>query len=337
MNEYWVLTEERQSDSIKRNASRSTELIFFVETSKASGQSTAAFRRLRQMMRKHPLFFFFLMAYAFSWIVFIPYMLSEWGILQGDYHPFYVIHTFGPALAAIVMISIVEGRAGLLGFWQRIRQWRASWQWYLFILLGIPALVMLGVIIQPGALANFKGLTPLLPVSYLLWYVAVFFLGGPLGEEPGWRGFALPRMQPRYGPLWGTLFLGVLWAFWHLPDFLTASKGGGPGTGFATFLTNFPIFMLAVVSLAVIMTWIFNHTRGSIFTAVLAHASVNTPEAVLIPLFPAMDMISLHLASLIGFGVPAMLIVILTRGRLGYEPSQATALRPGEIEAKSTL
>jgi uncharacterized protein len=60
--------------------------------------------------------------------------------------------------------------------------------------------------------------------------VAVFLLGGPLGEEPGWRGFVLPRLQPRFGPLGGTLLLGFLWGCWHLPEFLTPIEHGGPGT-----------------------------------------------------------------------------------------------------------
>ena len=291
-----------------------------METLKTSSQSTVAFGSLRKMVQKHPLFFFFLLAYTFSWIVFIPYVLSEWGILPGNFTILYILHTFGPALAAIVMTAIIAGRTGLHDLRQRIRQWRASRQWYLFILLVIPALVMLGVIIQPGALASFKGLTPLLLLSYPVYYIATFFGGGPLGEEPGWRGFALPRMQPRYGPLLGTLFLGVLWSCWHLPDFLTVSKGGGVGTDWTTFLTNFPIFALGVISLAVIMTWIFNHTHRSIFTAILAHASVNTPESSgLIALFPAVSMIGAHWGLFIGFGVPALLIIILTRGRLGYK------------------
>jgi membrane protease YdiL (CAAX protease family) len=231
------------------------------------------------------------------------------------------------------MTAIIAGKTGLHELRQRIRQRRMPWQWYLFILLVIPGLVMLGVILQPGALANFKGLTPALLVTYPLYYVIVFFGGGPLGEEPGWRGFALPRMQPRYGPLWGTLLLGVLWSCWHLPDFLTASKGGGQGTGLVTFLTNFPIFTLGVMSLAVIMTWIYNHTRGSVFTAILAHASVNNPELVLIPLFPAMSMIALHLALLIGFGVPALLIIVLTRGQLGYQPDQKQLLISEMLQA----
>lgn len=293
-----------------------------METSKASGQSTAASRSLRQVMRQHPLFFFFLMAYAFSWILLIPSVLSAWGILPGDFTVTFVLHTFGPALAAIIMTSIVEGRAGLLRLRQRIRQWRAGWQWYLFILVGIPALILLGIIIQPGALASFQGLTPVLLVSYPLTFVAVWFGGGPLGEEIGWRGFALPRMQPRYGPLWGTLLLGVLWSFWHLLEYLMPTQGGGPGTGLATFLTNFSMFFLMVLALAIIFTWVFNHTRGSIFISITAHASIDTPQVVWVPLFLAVDYTSLILAGLIGFGVTALLIVFLTRGRLGYQPSQ---------------
>lgn len=284
-----------------------------MDTSKAYGQSIDAARSLRQVMRQHPLFFFFLMAYAFSWIILIPYVLSDWGIIAGNFTFTFYAHTFGPTLAAIIMTSITEGKAGLLRLRSRIAQWRAGWQWYLFILVAIPALVLLGIIVQPGTLASFQGLTPVLLVSYPVAFVAVLIAGGPLGEEIGWRGFALPRMQPRYGPLWGTLLLGVLWGFWHLADFLTPVHGG--------FLTNFPIFILLVIALAVIFTWVFNHTRGSIFTAILAHASVNTPEAVLVPLFLVVDQTRLNLALLIGFGVPALLIVILTRGRLGYEGS----------------
>jgi membrane protease YdiL (CAAX protease family) len=275
------------------------------------------------MMRKHPLFFFFLMAYTFSWILLIPSVLSAWGILPGDFTVTFVLHTFGPALAAIIMTSIIEGKAGLLRMRQRIGQWRAGWQWYLFILVGVPVLMLLGIMIQPGALASFQGLTHALLLSYPLAFVAVWFGGGPLGEEIGWRGFALPRMQPRYGPLRGTLLLGVLWCFWHLLEFLMPTQGGGPGTSLATFLRNFSMFFLMVVALAIIFTWLFNHTQGSIFISITAHASVNTPQVVLIPLFPAVDYTNLILAGLIGFGMLALLIVILTRGRLGYQPSQA--------------
>jgi membrane protease YdiL (CAAX protease family) len=119
-----------------------------------------------------------------------------------------------------------------------------------------------------------------------------------------------------------------------LVDFLTASKGGGPSASLATFFVNFPVFFLMVISLAIIFTWIFNHTGGSIFTAILAHASVNILEPLLIPRYLALDQISLHRALLIGFGATAVLVVILTRGRLGYQPNQGQPLGPGEGQAQ---
>jgi len=296
--------------------------MVIMETSKASGQSIAASRSLRQVMRQHPLFFFFLMAYAFSWIISIPYVLSVWRILPGDYTIAFILKPWvGPTLAAFIMTGITEGKAGLRRLRHPLQQRRAGWQWYLFILVGIPALLLLGIIIQPGMLASFQGLTPVILVSYPVYFVVVFF-GVAMPEEIGWRGFALPRMQPRYGPLWGTLLLGVLWGFWHLLYFLTPDHGGGPGTSFATFLTNFSIFLLMVITLAIIFTWVFNHTQGSIFIATLLHASIDTPQLVWIPLFLAVGETSMDLAILIGFGVPALLIVILTRGRLGYQPGE---------------
>jgi CAAX protease family protein len=304
-----------------------------MESSKASAQATAASSSLRQVMREHPLFFFFLMAYAFSWITLIPYILSVWGILPKFFNFAFDLNPFlGPTLAAFIMTSITEGKAGVLRLLRRYIQWRAGWQWYLFILLGIPALLVLGIMVLPGALASFHGLPPLFLVKYAVSFVLILILGGALGEEPGWRGFALPRMQPRYGPLWGTLLLGVLWTCWHLPHFLTPAQGGGPGTSFATFLTNFPIFLCSVILIAIIFTWVFNHTRGSLFIAILLHASIDTSSA-LVPLFPGLNTTGSDLAAVIGWGVPALLIVILTRGRLGYQPGQEQSWRQEEVEA----
>jgi len=283
-------------------------------------------------MRQYPLFFFFLIAYGFSWIMVLPFILSEWGILSGDYTITFILKSYGPFLAAYLMLRVTEGKEGVLRLRRSIRQARAGWGWYLFVFLGIPALILLGIILQPGTLASFQGLKPALLVSYLITYVLVFFGGGPLGEEPGWRGFALPRLQSRLGPLQGTLLLGVLWTGWHLPDFLTSAQGGGPGTGFDTFLKNFSYFLMMVTALAIIFTWIFNNTRGSVFLAILAHASVNTPQLVLVPLFPTVDFTKLNLAALITFVVVALLILVLTRGRLGYQIDNEQHLELNENE-----
>jgi membrane protease YdiL (CAAX protease family) len=285
-------------------------------------QSTSGSGSLQQALRRHPLFFFFLMAYAFSWILDIPVILSEWHILPKTaltFNFFFIIKSFGPFLAAYIMTRIMEGKEGWLKLRSRFRLLRVGWQWYAFILLGIPALLLLGILVLPGAQASFQGFPPHFLIIYLVSFILIFFGGGPLGEEPGWRGFALPRLQSRHGALRGTLLLGVLWTFWHLPDFLTSAQKGGPGTGLYPFYSGLPVFFLEVMALAIIFTWVFNHTEGSVFIAILLHTSYNA-FGVVQPLFSAPIVTSTDLPFVISTGVLALLIVILTRGQLGYQP-----------------
>lgn len=293
---------------------------------KTSTHSTASSKSLRQVMSEHPLFSYFFLAYAFSWIISIPIVLSEWGYLpESLFIPLFAIKPFvGPFLAAFWMTRITEGQEGVLRMRRSMVHTRVAWLWYPLILLVIPALFVLGIAIQPGALAGFQGFPPHYLITYLVNFVVILLVGGPLGEEPGWRGFALPRVQQRYGPLWGNVLLGIVWAFWHLPDFLTRAQGGGPGTGWGTFFTNLPIFVLLVMALTVIMSWVYNHTQASLFIAILLHASINT-AGILPELFPAANipvMTMSNIALLVGLAVPALLILILTRGRLGYQPAQ---------------
>ena len=295
-------------------------------TVKGPAKPAAPSSDLKAAMLRHPLLFFFLMAYAGSWIVSIPIVLSEWGYLPKSlFVPLFFIKPFvGPFLAAYIMTRVVEGKEGWRRLRRRLVQTRAGRQWYLFILLGIPALFLLGIFVLPGAASSFQGFPNSSIVYFLVFYlvnfILIFFGGGPLGEEPGWRGFALPRMQTRYGALNGALLLGVVWAFWHLPDFLTSAQGGGPGTGWSNFFTNLPIFVVMVVTISIVMTWVYNHTQGSLFIAILLHASINT-SGILPQLFAPKNMSIMtlgNLAMLIAMVVPAVVILVATRGKLGY-------------------
>jgi hypothetical protein len=97
-----------------------------MEDTKASGQPPVAPGRLQQAMRQHPLLSFFVLAYAISWVLFIPYVLSEWGVLRGNFTFTYILHTFGPSLAAIIVTGVTQGKAGVHRLRQRVRQWRAG-------------------------------------------------------------------------------------------------------------------------------------------------------------------------------------------------------------------
>jgi uncharacterized protein len=295
----------------------------------ASSHPTASSRHLQQVMERYPLFFYFLLAYAFSWIVATPYVLSVWGFLPGFFaFTFYLGPFLGPTLAAFIMTSVTEGKDGVHRWLRRFLIWRFGWQWYAFILLGIPALVVLGILVLPGARESFVAPQPSFVLLYVAQFLAILVLGGPLGEEPGWRGFALPRLLPRYGPLRGSLLLGVLWAGWHLPDFLTPAQHGGPGTTWSDFFTNLPIFVVEVIAMTIIFTWVFNHTRTSIFAAILLHASIDS-TSTLTRVFPAPIINNTDLEVLIPFGITALLLVGLTRGRLGYRPGRLAPSQAG--------
>ena len=297
-----------------------------MKSSRAPIETTSGSGKLQRWMRKHPLFCFFFLAYTFSWITLIPFVLSEWGVfsLPGATASTFIftLHTFGPAVGAYIMLRIAEGKEGWRSLWRRIRRVRVGWMWYAFVLLGVPAVMLLGILLLPGAPASFRGLPRYVVVRYLVVFILIFFGGGPLGEEIGWRGFALPRMQARWGSLRATLLLGVLWTFWHLADFLTAAQKGGPGTGLFPLTHHLPVFLLQVMALAIIFTWVFNRTGGSVFIAILLHASYDAFASSAQPLFAAPIVSRTDLPFAISMAALALLILILTRGRLGYRSEQ---------------
>lgn len=138
----------------------------------------------------------------------------------------------------------------------------------------------------------------------------ILLVGGPLAEEPGWRGFALPRLEQQVGPLLGTLILGALWGLWHLPLFLFTPGYNGAGTGFAGIGLPFVSFVIGEVALSVIFTWVFNNTGGSLWLSMLLHASVNTIIGAV--LLTQRGYLSLYLI----YWVVAVLLMVITQGRL---------------------
>jgi len=252
------------------------------------------------------LFFFFLLAYGFTSVYVLVFLVL--------FHVPLNLCVLEPPLSAFILTAVTEGTPGIRRLLRRIVLWRVGLSWYLFACFGILVLCLLGTIILPGAFYHAPSLSFVLnvPLNFLL-----AFLMGPLFEELGWRGFALPRMQRLQGPLIGSLLLGILWAFWHLPLFLMpgfAEQNGGLS------LASVSVFTLTAIAITIIMTWAFNHTWGSLLIVMLIHNSVNTSQEVVNGLFPSQTHSDLN--ALIGLGVAALVIVLVTRGRLGYRPDQ---------------
>lgn len=279
------------------------------------------------VLGRHPLIFYVLIAFGFSWLIELPLVLMAQGIVDVELPRVAVTFalaaaTFGPTVAAFIVTGTTEGRAGVRRLARRYVQWRAGVIWYVFVLIGIPLIIIAGTLLVPGALAAYQPVLGTLLLGYPIAFAITLVLGGPLGEEPGWRGFALPHLQERYGPLLGSLILGIVWALWHLPLFWT-------GVWTPPTVANIVMFTVMIMSLTIIMTWVFNHVGGSLLVLILMHASFNTfANAVAAPLFPApiLDEYGL-LPVLIGFTATAIVLVLVTRGRLGLGTAAPTRTR----------
>jgi len=268
------------------------------------------------LVRRRPLVSYFVIAFAWTWAFVIVFLILF-------PLPDVIVRTtpgdLGPLIGAVVVTAAVAGRSGVGQFLKRMVQWRVGLIWYGFAFLGVPLLYIASIAVVPGALGSFKAPDLGTILLYPVLYIVLMCVGGPLTEEPGWRGFALPRLQRRWGPLAGTVLLGLLWAGWHLPNYFrpdwSTVNGGVSFSGIA-------FFAAAAVSFSLIITWVYNHTGGSILMAILVHASINFSQGLSGELFPAAK--NNEVAPVIAFAIVAAVIVVMTRGRLGYQSAQPT-------------
>ena len=293
------------------------------------------------LLARHPLIFYFLIAYAGTWLVSLPFALSgngvvllPFGVPDGSVIFISAAWIFlGPTLAAFIMTGATEGRAGIRRLLHRYVLWRVAFRWYLVTLIGPPVIILLATIVLPGALASFQTLAPLNPLILLVTFPLILVLGGPLFEEGGWRGFALPRLQRLHGPLVGSLILGILWACWHLPLFWITVWGSSPT------ILNMVLYIPSVIFMTIVYTWVFNNTKGSVLIAILVHTSFDVLVGPVGQLFPAPLVTGYGSAvpMLIGLGVTALLLVALTRGQLGYRNYRQGDPDPATTSTTSNL
>jgi membrane protease YdiL (CAAX protease family) len=205
---------------------------------------------------------FFAVAFAITGLTQLPAVLAMRGIIAAPFAsliPFVAIGAISPMLAALIISRFEPGAAGWRSVFRPLRKWRANPAWYVLALCLPGAILMIamaalqlvsdhnvGPWIYPPRTA--QAITGMIVVS--------------LGEEIGWRGFALPRLQKRYGPLMASLMLGVLWAIWHVPVLLLAGIHS-----LTTLLLMIPFFTAG----SLVFTWIYNKTQAGLLLAILAH------------------------------------------------------------------
>ena len=212
---------------------------------------------------------YFVLAFAFSWIFWWLAVLEARGLISPLPVPAVFLGAFGPLAAAVVVVTAQEGgRAGLRSLLGRVVRWRVAPVWYAVALLG-PLALQSGAVALHTALGgpppDLSAIIGVLPVVVAISVYMMFTVA--LGEEVGWRGYALPTLQGRHGALLASVILGVTWALWHLPLFFNPDL----------FYSNLPfVVQLAIqIPLAILITWVFNSTGGSVLMAMLVHAVFN--------------------------------------------------------------
>lgn len=198
-------------------------------------------------IRRHPLTSFFLLAFAITWAP----------VPAGSFM------AAGPLLAAVIITAVVDGRPGLRALGRRMILWRVGWQWYAAALL-VPLTVVLtsgGLAVAFGAPGSVFGRLQISSLLLLFALRLVVPIMSPIGEEPGWRGFALPRLLAGRSAFEATLVLALIVALWHVPLIFLPSEDLPP------------IFLLATVAVTFFYTWLLMGTGGSVFITIVAHAA----------------------------------------------------------------
>jgi len=251
-------------------------------------------------------------AIGISWLCWLPLVASDHqiGIVPPSLAPLLIVlGTFGPFFAAVAMVSRTSGFRGLGAFLGQAFRWRVGIQWYAAALLA-PAAIRIVVlyvhVLKGGTVPDMSDATRWLavPTTFFL----VLLIGGPTGEEFGWRGFLLQRVQPVFGMLGASIVIGVISTLWHLPLFWI------PGT--AQSHLPFAIFAVRTVALSIISTWLYNGSRRSLLFVLLFHASLNTwPNTVYI--VEAQGVIGPYVSTTIIYSGWALQLLILgvLRGR----------------------
>lgn len=301
------------------------------EVRRSAGIDPAQRTGIGGVVSRHPLTSFAALALGLSWLAWIPYILSPHGLGVWDLHfPEFLGSAqfsgvlpgalLGPLGGAFLVTAIADGRPGLRRWVGRLFRWRVAWYWYALALVGVPALIVVTGLPFAGGQVQAPSLMAL--VALVPGLVVQLFTTG-LSEEPGWRDFALPRLQDRFGPLGAAAVLGPLWALWHMPLYLS-DWGGWPDAHWTEPL----VFALFTITFNVVITWVFNRTGESLPVVMLLHVGVNNTISTLwADMYPGMTAGTMMQGLAIVSTVAAVVLLVATRGRLGY---------PGRLRATSS-
>lgn len=286
-------------------------------------------------IQRYPLFSFFVLAFVITWSLqlaglflasnqgmsisnednFLHFLDLVNGKLSSERFLAYGLFSLGagPLLSAILITSIVEGKPGLKSLWQRSIHWKVDPKWYL-IILGLPigiSAISLGI----GALSagGVIHLSPRLPWSQFFPFLLYMLVFTGITEEPGWRGFALPRLQSKYNAEKSSWILGIIWGVWHFPFIIYYNYG----LGIFPLLFSLLGLTLGIVGWTIVNTWVYNNTK-SVWMMILLHAWGNSVQSYLI--LSSNNYLAQSLYSILPWAIAIILLRVYGKEDLSHDP-----------------
>ena len=226
---------------------------------------------------RNRLYKFFILTFIWSWLFWLPGILNSQGIISiHESIPFFlgIFASFGPSAIALILVYRDKKGEGVKNMLKRAWQWNFNKKWLIptiflgFFLSSLTILIMIQIEPFPSGYTMFSPLMQVLINSFM-----ILFIGGPIAEEFGWRGYALDKIQNKFNALASSLILGVIWSVWHLPLFYISG----------TTQSNMPFyeFFLMNVAISVLYSWLYNNTKGSLSIAILFHWMMNLSAATI--------------------------------------------------------
>ena len=256
---------------------------------------------------------YFVLAYALSWAWVVPLAAAHLTVVRAAGWPTHYPALFGPAVAAVLVTAWTMRRAGIRDLLGRVVRYRVPLRWWLvavspaaFLGLALTAMAAAGrALPSVPDFGRFSGMPAIGPAGVLLLVTV-----GALGEETGWRGYALPQLQRRFSPLTSSLIIAMLWFGWHLPQFfvITTYRDSNP--------VQYVGMFLGLACGAVVLTWLYNRSGGSILLVAVWHGLYNVASGTQ----AATGMVAAVVSTLVMIqGV--LLIILEVRARRHGRPS----------------
>ena len=238
---------------------------------------------VKSSFKRHPVWAYLIIAYVFSWALWMVLVVRyPPGVMQEGIPPTFMILAMlggiGPTVAGFVATAVVDGKEGLRDLLARLRRWRVGTVWYAVALLITPLVGLVTIVVERALgmpTATLEQMMGSLPIS-IIWPIFA-----ALGEEVGWRGFFLPRLQKRHTAFRSSIIVGVAWGLWHIPTIYLAYRQYGL---LVVFAYVFVVHIVAVTAQTTVMTWVHNNTKQSLLMMILCHFGLTSAALFLFPL-----------------------------------------------------